>query len=116
MMATAEALVTIQRWFERVKRAGLVLPSGWFGRPHDNLHALTWSAARKHKLLLELDEQLLLILTELGPVEIDESELRVTRCAQVTLDWQEYGNMAPRVLAEGWGTVRFVPPIASTRQ
>src|SRR5579871_1794740 len=116
MTVAENELPVIQGWFGRVRRAGLVLPSGWFGRPHDNLHALTWSAARKHKLLLELDEQLLLILTEPGPVEIDESELRVTRCAQVTLDWQEYGNMAPRVFTEGWGTVRFVPPIGAARR
>ena len=105
-MSTPEDVTTrIQRWFEGVKLASLELPDGWFGRPHDNLHQLTWAAATKHKVLLELDDQILVILTDPGKVETLPKQLRFHDCLQVTLDWQEYGNMKPRIDGHGPGTV-----------
>jgi hypothetical protein len=74
------------------------------------MHQLTWSAARPHKLLIELDQQLLLILTEPQGVAVSPTELRITGCAQVTFDYQGYGDLQPHVRAEGSGTVRFVIP------
>ena len=78
----------ITDWFTRVQAPSLELPNGWFGRPYDNLHQLTWADATEHKLLLELDSQLLLILTDPGDVDLDSAELPITGCAQVVLDWQ----------------------------
>lgn len=107
-MTTAEAAEVITDWFTRVRVASLVLPNGWFGRPYDNLHELTWAGATRHKLLVELDSQLLLILTDPGDVDFDSAELRITGCVQVVLDWQEYGNMTPHSDNHGPGTVRLV--------
>jgi hypothetical protein len=107
-MTTVEAAEMIIDWFTRVQAASLELPNGWFGRPYDNLHQLTWAGATEHKLLLELDHQLLLILTDPGDVDLDSAELRITSCAQVVLDWQEYVNMVPHSDNHGAGTVRLV--------
>jgi hypothetical protein len=108
VMATQDALSTIQAWFEQVKLASLELPKGWFGRPHDNLHQLTWSAATTHKLLLEFDHQILLIITDPDSVEVTDTEVQVRDCAQVSLDWQEYGNLKARLDDHGSGTVSLV--------
>jgi hypothetical protein len=100
-------LTAVRDWFGQVRVAGLELPSGWFGRPHDNLHELTWSAATSGKLLLELDEQILLILTDAHDAEVGDNRLRITNCRQVTLDRQEYANMRPHVDDLGAGDVTF---------
>jgi len=86
-----------------VEQAGglirVVFPDGELGRPGDNLYRLTYLVHRPHKVLLELDEQLLLILTEPLVGEVTAARLALT-CDQVTLDWQEYGNLQPR--AQTW--------------
>ena len=107
-MTTQSALQVIIGWFAEAELASLELPGGWFGRPYDNLHQLTWSGATKHKLLLELDGQLFLVVTDPGDVEVNDREVRIENCAQVTLDWQEYGSLIPHVDSHGAGMVRLV--------
>jgi hypothetical protein len=94
------------RWFGRGV-AGLVLPTGWFGRPFDNAHELTWCEARKDRLLVELDGQQLLTATREIGLEIAGNELVVT-AEQVVFDWIEYGT--PKVHAEVFapGSFRLV--------
>jgi hypothetical protein len=96
------------RWFGRGV-AGLVLPTGWFGRPFDNAHELTWCEARKDRLLVELDGLLLLTATRQLGLETTEDELVVT-AEQVVFDWIEYGT--PKAHAEIFapGSFRFVRP------
>jgi len=108
VMPTEAVLADVVTWFGRVKLASLELPRGWFGRPYDNLHQLTWSSATQHKVLLELDRQLLLIITDPGSIKECDRELRIEGCAQVTLDWQEFGNLAAHVDDHGAGSVRLV--------
>ncbi len=115
MTVTEEILAPLVDWFGRVKLASLELPDGWFGRPYDNLHQLTWSAATSHKLLLELDHQLLLVITDPRGMDVNESEVRLNGCLQVTLDWQEFGNMRPHVDDHGQGTVRLAAHGAALR-
>ncbi len=115
-MATEAVLRVIVDWFARIKLASVELPRGWFGRPFDNLHQLTWSAALDHKVLLELDRQLLLIITDPAEAELKDTELLIQGCAQVTLDWQEYGNLRPHVDDHGSGRVRFVAQGAALRR
>ena len=107
-MSTQEILDIVVEWFSRARAASLELPKGWFGRPMDNLHQLTWSAALQHKVLLELDHQVLLIMTEPQRADASDTELRIDGSASVALDWQEYGNMVAHVDDQGRGTVRFV--------
>ncbi|MCB9140138.1 MAG: hypothetical protein H6642_17495 [Caldilineaceae bacterium] len=102
------------QWFDTVKAGGLVLPDGWFGRPYDNLHRLSFIQKRPHKLLLELDQQLLLVFTALNRVEIENSELILTNFSQCVFDWQEYGNLKPHVAVYQTGTIKLVPPPGMT--
>lgn len=91
----------IRTWFDRVGAAALELPDGWFGgRPYDGLHELTFLATRPRKLLVELDERLLLVFTELPVVEereLDHAlELELSGFRALTFDYQSYdGAEAP---------------------
>jgi hypothetical protein len=116
MIPTEAIRQSAERWFEEKKVASLELPRGFFGQPLGNLHELTWSAARDHKLLLELDRQLLLILTDPQGANASDVELVIDGSAQVSLDWQEYVNMTPHLDDLGSGSVRFVSPAALVRR
>jgi hypothetical protein len=113
-MASNPAIETISEWFRAAGGGGLVLPDGWFGRPHDNQHALTYLVARPHKVLLELDDQLLLTFTDLAKVRVEEAELILTGFTQCVFDWQEYGTRVPHARVYQTGIVRFVPSVAGT--
>jgi len=107
MADAAAALRKVNEWFAAVGYAGLVLPSGWFGRPYDNWHELTWACARSTKLLVELDGQLLLVLTEPGVPQVEGPDL-VLPCAQLVFDWQGYGDLIPHAESFGAGSLRLV--------
>lgn len=106
-MTPDDALIDIKAWYDRVGVAGLKMPNGWFGCPFDNLHGLTWCAATNHRVILELDHQLLLVMTDPGSVVTLDDELQVLRCAQVTLDWHEYENLRPHFSDHGPGDVHL---------
>jgi hypothetical protein len=99
----------ISQWMERVGRAGLVLPNGWFGRPFDNMHRLTWVEQRQDRLFLELDDQLLLVLTRPQRCNAGATELTI-EAAQIVFDWREYGSRSPHVETFAGGTVKLVVP------
>ena len=109
-MAPADTVAGVRDWFAKAKVAALALPGGIFRHPGDNFHRLTWSATTSHKLLLEFDDQLLLILTDPGELEYTDTELTIRGCRQVTLDWQEYVNMRSHVEDHGQGDVRLTVP------
>lgn len=90
------AASSITEWMGHVGVAGLVLPDGWFGRPYDNFHQLTWSKPRGNRVILEFDSNLLLVLTDVSNIEPGNERLTVS-AAQVVLDWQEYGSLVPHV-------------------
>ena len=76
---------------------------GELGRPGDNLYRVTFVAARPHKLLIELDEQVLAILTE--PLLVSASGIAVIiDYEQLTIDRQGYGDMTPHSDAFGRGS------------
>jgi hypothetical protein len=64
------------------------------GRPGDNLYRLTFLTDRPHKLLIELDEQILLVLTEPKVTTVPGVQVRLD-FKQMTLDWQGYGDLTP---------------------
>jgi hypothetical protein len=102
----------IQRWFQSSEiPPGLILPNGWFGQPHDNQHQLTFLTARKHKVLLELDDLLLLSVTELGEVRDEGPELVLTQFTQLVFDWQGEPLLEPHAYLYRSGEVRFVRPV-----
>lgn len=108
MTSAQEILEALIGWFDRVGAAWLDLPTGPFGRPYDNLHQLTWAATRPRKLLIELDQQLLLVITGPSSFKVEESEFSIEPFAQVTFDWQEYGNLRSHAETFSRGRVRFV--------
>lgn len=62
-MSTAETLHIVTSWFDQVSRANLQLPDRWIRGPGRSLHRLTRAEARSDQMLIELDGQLLLVLT-----------------------------------------------------
>jgi hypothetical protein len=75
------------------------------GRPGDNLYRLTFVAERPHKLLIELDEQILLALTEPTLTAASDVQVRLD-FQQMTLDWQGYGDLTPH--ASTWSAGHLI--------
>jgi hypothetical protein len=88
------------------------LPDGGLGRPGDNLYQLTFVLARRQKLLVELDNQLLLVITEPRVEAASNAEVQVS-FRQLTFDWQEYGNLRPHASTYREGTLKFMGQAAS---
>lgn len=106
---------TVVEWFAKVRMASMVLPSGWFGgRCGENLHELTGIWARDYKLILELDDQLLLVFTGIKSAHIEEfvdrgsEELVLDGFVRLVFDWLAYGSLGPDTEIFDRGEVRFV--------
>jgi hypothetical protein len=108
VMTIQAVLREITEWFHRVSTATLQLPSGWFGRPFDNQHSLTWATTRGDRLLIELDNQLLLIITRPSKVKVTEYELSIGDFSQLVFDWQEYGSLESHAETFHDGSLRFI--------
>ena len=104
----------ITEWFSRVKRAGLVLPDGWFGRPYDNIFHLSYVKQRPHKLIIELDDQWLLVMTDVGGISVRDDLLSLEGFVQLVFDWQQMDNLQPHVKVFNSGTLRFVSYSSNT--
>ena len=87
--------------------ARFVLPDGELGRLGGNLYRLTFAVARSRKLLLELDDQLLLVLTEPDVLAASRRQVRI-RSDQMTFDWQEYSNFLPHATTYPAGQIDFL--------
>jgi len=106
-----KVVTTISNWFRVAGRSTLMLPDGWYGRPRDNLHALTFVVARPAKVLLELDDHLLLVFTDLSIARVENSEFILEQFAQLVFDWQGVAEVEPHVSVYREGQVRFVPQL-----
>jgi hypothetical protein len=97
-------------WFERMQAGGLKLPSGWFGRPHDNLHRLSESHVIAGRLVLVLDGQM--VLTLAGPRQASEQDgnLVISGFEHCVWDWTEYGSNRTHLETFADGEVEFVKP------
>ncbi|PNH91802.1 hypothetical protein [Vibrio diazotrophicus] len=73
----------IESWIKSNAVFGLKLPDGWFGRPYDNQHKLTWVADRDNKLILELDNQMYLTFTKPIQLKASDSEFIVDDFQQI---------------------------------
>ena len=116
-MITNDILDVVERWFTVVRGGSLELPKGWFGRPYDINHELTWSEARAHYIILELDELHLLILTDPTNVDATEYELKIDGATGVVFVWQEGSELEDGKIAltshldvHGPGKVEFAAP------
>jgi len=81
----------IEDWFSREGGGGLILPDGWFGRPHDNFHQLTSISDSNSLIEIVLDD--ILQLKFEGNIEIHESSgnLIISNFKKLDFQWQEYG-------------------------
>jgi hypothetical protein len=99
---------TVSAFFAEHEAASLRLPSGWFGRPHDNWHQLTEATTRDENLLVRLDDKQVLTLQ----AEAVSSDGRVLRVAirGGRWDWTEYGGDQEHTEVLGPGNVEFHAP------
>jgi hypothetical protein len=95
--------------------------TGWLvgGRPMENHHRLTFVAARPKRLLIELDEQLLLSFSGPPVLQRTRSDLAlaggtptpvIRGFRQCVLKYVEYGSDAPHVTTYGGGEACLVAP------
>lgn len=111
LMSNNDALVTVREFFSAVGYAGLILPSGWFGRPYDNLLQLTRSEASDQSLLLEFDNQLVLTFAGAPQVTSTDKGLRLSGFAALAWDWTEFGSTASHHEEFASGEVELVAPM-----
>jgi hypothetical protein len=97
-------------WFARVRTAGLKLPSGWFGRPFDNLHRLTGAHVLADRLVLALDDRLVLVLARPSQVTERDGNLVISGFVHAVFDWDAYGSDEPHLNTFADGEVEFVAP------
>lgn len=119
-MMVVDLDIKVRRFFDEALVAGLLLPDGWFGgRPMETHHQLTFVAARPKRLLIELDEQMLLSFAGQPIVEQTTSDLAladgtttlvISGYRHCVLEYLEYGNDTPHVLTYAEGRVCFVAP------
>ena len=111
-MTNNDTLATVRQFFAAAGYAGLVLPTGWFGRPYDNLLQLTRGEASDQTLVLELDRQLILTFSGEPQVTTTEEGLRLTGFTALEWDWTEFGSATSHHERFDSGEVEFVVPMA----
>lgn len=100
----------IEGWFRASGGGGLILPDGWFGRPHDNIHRISFLAIRPLWLIVELDERLLLTVREPATVHERDGDLIVGGFSSCVLDRKQYAGESGHLRSYAGGEVRFVAP------
>jgi hypothetical protein len=75
MIEKEQIIKIVKDWFQSKGGGSLITPEGWFGRPYDNIHMLTYIEVRPNKVILELDEHLYLIFSDLKSVNTTDTEL-----------------------------------------
>ena len=101
----------VTRWFGEVRGASLELPSGWFGRPFDNLHKLS-------EIRVESGDDVVLVLDGVQELTVHapqsvasaSTNLVIGPIAGGTWKWAEYGSGKHHVEVIGPGTVTFWAP------
>jgi hypothetical protein len=116
--STENFIKTITSWFKDHKGGGLVLPSGWFGRPHDNFHRLSEVSSAGGELVVILDESeeelrlTFINLKSVVSVGTDEfgsaEELRFDDFERLIFERKDYGGKQQRTDVFSSGTVKFI--------
>jgi hypothetical protein len=82
----------IENWFKKSKHCGLVLPSGWFGRPYDNQHSLSSIEQPADRVTLILDQKLKLQFEGLKSITDEGKDLVLGPFDRLSFEWKPYGN------------------------
>ncbi len=108
----------VEAFFASVWGAALLLPDGWFGgRPMEGQHELSFTRRLRKRLLVELDDQMLLSFsgevvatrttTHYGRLDGNPT-LVISGFRQCVIDFLEYGSDRPRLFSYAEGSVSFV--------
>jgi hypothetical protein len=106
-MRIEEIVAILSRWFQDSGGAGLKLPSGWFGKPYDNLHQLTAITVLGGRLIIVLDSQMILTLAHPSDVHVENNRIVVSGFTHGTWDWDEHGSAQSHVELLTGGEVEF---------
>ena len=108
VMTNETTRARVRDFFATVGDAGLILPSGWFGRPYDNLLQLTRSEVTDGTLVLELDGHLTLTFSGEPEATSSENGLRLSGFSALAWDWTEFGSTESHHEEFVAGKVEFV--------
>ena len=98
----------IASFFSDHEVASLKLPSGWFGRPHDNWHQLSEVSTDGQRVRIRVDQTQHLDLDASG-VAVDGRTLRVV-IRGGAWEWTEYGGSERHCESLDKGEVEFHAP------
>jgi hypothetical protein len=115
--------ILVRKFFEDNITVGLLLPDGWFGgRPMENQHRLTFVAARPRRLIVELDDRLLLSFsgesfivekkTSNLALESGTPSLEFRGYQQCIFEYLEYGTDSPHEKCYKAGLICMVSSIS----
>jgi hypothetical protein len=104
----AQMQQVVADFFGQVGGASLRLPSGWFGRPHDNQHELTSIEVDGETLVIFLEDHQVLRLTDPRVIEVEGRSLRIASFAAATWEWTEYGSGQRHREEFNSGTIDFL--------
>ena len=100
----------VRDWFSRTLAGGLILPDGWFGRPHDNVYRLTDVTEDENSLRIVLDEHLSLTFHGNPSVWDNGNALVIDGYSRLAFDWEEYGSNVSHADSYDNGEVKLVAP------
>lgn len=83
---------TIQNWFKGNCGGSLLLPDGWYGRPYDNQHRLTFIQESGNTLTMVLDDKLTFYFEGISLINAQKNELIIGPFEKLRFDWQSYGD------------------------
>src|SRR5690554_6822396 len=110
MTSNSRPLKMVRRFFARHGSCGLVLPSGWYGRPHDNLLSLTGSQATDKYLIVELQGHITLRFVGRTVASLTESALRLDGFEHIVIERTPVGSQSVVREEHVGGEVKFVAP------
>lgn len=102
-------VVPIRLWFDKNEYGGLVLPSGWFGRPYDNRFVLKDINIEAGNLILRLGGDYKMIIS--GEIAVNDinSELTISGYDRCEFQWVDQGTGEINHEVFTNDNVKFVP-------
>lgn len=89
----------VQSWFEAIMKScfGIILPSGWLGRPYDNQHVLDEYRISTNEIYFKFDEirEIRILSPKKVIVERDSNlrlNLSISEFEVIELKWFPYGE------------------------
>ena len=102
------AKTVVQQWFNAKFGGSLLLPDGWYGRPHDNQHMLTSIDENGDDLSVTLDNRLTLRFKGLQTVIPTDRELIFGPFRRLCFEWNRIGEKRRLTKEYDSGEVKIV--------